>query len=143
MFLYVCKQTFCKSKVRMSQKVKGVIMRNLRDTVFYMKTNVLQYFHICIRVPLSFDVSHLKQHRAVYLNTLKALTSLQSKQIHIRPIFNWFRSNRWQMFFKIGVFTGKHPCLSLFLISIAGLQIFNFLKRASNTGAFLRNLQNF
>ena len=27
-------------------------MRNLRDTVFYVKTNVLQDFHICISVPL-------------------------------------------------------------------------------------------
>ena len=29
-------------------------MRNLRDTIFYMKMNVLQYFQICISVPLSF-----------------------------------------------------------------------------------------
>ena len=35
------------SKVGISQKVKGVIMPNLRDTIFYMKTNVLQDFHIC------------------------------------------------------------------------------------------------
>ena len=27
-------------------------MHNLRDTIFYMKTNVLQDFHICISVPL-------------------------------------------------------------------------------------------
>ena len=27
-------------------------MRNLRVTVFHMKTNVLQNFHICISVPL-------------------------------------------------------------------------------------------
>ena len=52
MFLYVCKQTFLISKVFISQRVKGVIMRNLRVTVFYMKTNVLQSFHICISVPL-------------------------------------------------------------------------------------------
>ena len=26
-------------------------MRNLRDTIFYMKTDVLQDFHICISVP--------------------------------------------------------------------------------------------
>ena len=38
--------------VRIFQKVKGVTMRNLRDTIFYMKTNVLQDFHICISVPL-------------------------------------------------------------------------------------------
>ena len=34
------------------KKVKGVIMRNLRGTFFYMKTNVLQDFHICISAPL-------------------------------------------------------------------------------------------
>ena len=27
-------------------------MRNLRDTTFYMKANVLQDFYICISVPL-------------------------------------------------------------------------------------------
>ena len=35
-----------------SQKVKGVIMCNLRGTIFYMKTILLQNFHICIGVPL-------------------------------------------------------------------------------------------
>ena len=38
--------------VRIFQKVKGVTMRNLRDTIFYMKANVLQDFHICMSVPL-------------------------------------------------------------------------------------------
>ena len=28
-------------------------MRNLRDIIFYMKTNVLQGFYICSRVPLN------------------------------------------------------------------------------------------
>ena len=32
--------------------MKGVIIRNLRDTIFYMKMNVLQKF--CISVPLTF-----------------------------------------------------------------------------------------
>ena len=41
------------SKVNISQKAKGVIIiPNLRDTIFYMKTNVLQDFHICISVSL-------------------------------------------------------------------------------------------
>ena len=44
---------FCISKVRISQKVKGVTMRNLRDNIFHMKANVLQNFHICISVPLN------------------------------------------------------------------------------------------
>ena len=51
--LYMCKQTFRITKVRMSQKAEGVIMRNLHDTIFQMKTNVLQDFHICISVPLN------------------------------------------------------------------------------------------
>ena len=38
--------------MRRSQDMKGVIMRNLRDTIFYMKANVLQDFHINISVPL-------------------------------------------------------------------------------------------
>ena len=39
--------------MRISQEVKGVIMRNLCGTIFYIKTNVLQGFHICMNVPLS------------------------------------------------------------------------------------------
>ena len=31
-------------------------MRNLRDTGFYMKTNVLQKFHVCISVPLTIVI---------------------------------------------------------------------------------------
>ena len=38
--------------MHISQTVKGVIRRNLCDIVFYMKTNVLQNFHICVSVPL-------------------------------------------------------------------------------------------
>ena len=45
-------QIFRISKECISQKGKGVILRNLRDTIFYMRTNVLQDFHICISVPL-------------------------------------------------------------------------------------------
>ena len=41
------------SKVRISQKVKGAIMRSLRGTVFYMKMNILQDFCICISAPLT------------------------------------------------------------------------------------------
>ena len=51
--MYVCKQTFRIFKVRISQKVKCAIMRNLRGAIFCMKTNVLQDFYICIRVPLN------------------------------------------------------------------------------------------
>ena len=38
--------------MRISQKVKGVTMSNLHDTIFCLKTNILQDFHICISVPL-------------------------------------------------------------------------------------------
>ena len=37
----------------MSQKVNGVMTRNLRYTLFYMKANILQDFHIDISVPLT------------------------------------------------------------------------------------------
>ena len=47
------------------------------------------------------------------------------------------------MFFKIAVlkkfsiFTGKHLCLSLFLIKMQGFMLAALLKRDSNTGVFL------
>lgn len=40
------------SKVSISQRVKDIMMRNLRDTVFNIKTNVLQNFHLSFNVPL-------------------------------------------------------------------------------------------
>ena len=43
---------FIVSKVCISQKVKGDIMRNQRDTIFYTNTSALQDFHVCISVPL-------------------------------------------------------------------------------------------
>ena len=53
------------------------------------------------------------------------------------------RSNRSQMFFKIGAlknftnFTGKHPCWSLFLTKLQALWPATLLKRDSNTSVFL------
>ena len=42
--------------MRISQKLKGAIMCNMCDTVFSMRTNVLQNFDICISVPLRDSV---------------------------------------------------------------------------------------
>ena len=52
-----------------SQKVKGVIMCNLRGTIIYIKSNVLEDFNICMSVPL--NVQHffgtLSQNKVGYL----------------------------------------------------------------------------
>ena len=45
--------------MRMSQKLKDVTMSNFSDTVFYMETNLLQNFYICISVPLNFGVKFM------------------------------------------------------------------------------------
>ena len=47
--------------MRISEKMKGVIMRNLRDTVFYVKTNVLQDFHKNLLQLLAKFISELSQ----------------------------------------------------------------------------------
>ena len=39
-----------------SQEVKGVIMHNMCGSIFYIKTNVLQDFHICMSVPLNQNI---------------------------------------------------------------------------------------
>ena len=52
LFLNVCKQTFHISHVRISQKLKGVFMRNRKHIIFIMKTKILADFQICIGVPL-------------------------------------------------------------------------------------------
>ena len=55
------------SKVRISQKRKDVMMRNLCDTIFYMKTDVWQDFHICSSVPLiNLHVQTLKFFRVYF-----------------------------------------------------------------------------
>ena len=46
--------------LRIFQRIKGIIMRNPCDA-FYMKTNVLQTFHICISVPLKVFTNIQKQ----------------------------------------------------------------------------------
>ena len=38
-----------------SQKRKGVIMRNFRQIIFYAKTKILTYFHICSSLPLTLS----------------------------------------------------------------------------------------
>ena len=55
--------------VRIFQKVKGVTMRNLRDTIFYMKANVLQDFHICMSVPLMETSLFVQQPHLKVLNS--------------------------------------------------------------------------
>ena len=54
--------------MRISQKVEGIIMQNLRYTNFYMKTNLLQNFHVCIIVPLYDQLSGFPvlQRRHIY-----------------------------------------------------------------------------
>ena len=57
-------------------------------------------------------------------------------------------SSRPQMFFRIGVLqnfanlTGKHICWSIILIKLQTLSPATLLKRDSNIGVFLSNLQN-
>ena len=51
--------------MRISQEVKGVIMRNLCGTSFYIKTNVLQDFRICMSVPLISLVPNLNTSNVV------------------------------------------------------------------------------
>ena len=67
-------QTFRISKVRISQKVEGVIMCNLRGTIFYMKPNVLQGFHICISVPLIFHDSSSTDQNIAHFTCLSYLS---------------------------------------------------------------------
>ena len=46
------------------------MMRNLRDTIFYMKMNVLQGFHFCISVPLR--ISYLSsEYSSTYMKYIK------------------------------------------------------------------------
>ena len=44
LFFYVCKETLSISKVRISQKVKGVAMRNLSESEYIARSS---YLHQC------------------------------------------------------------------------------------------------
>ena len=67
---------------------------------------------------------------------------LSSYPLSLYRFFTMFRSNRLQMFFKIGVlrnfanFTGKHLCWSLFLIKSQARRPGTLLKSDSKTGVF-------
>ena len=69
----------------MKLKVRIYIAYRLAIYLLYRPWN---YLH---EVNFSFVVSHLKIHPAVHLNTLKALTSLQSK----RKVYEKFTSFRY------------------------------------------------
>ena len=43
-------------------------MCNLRDTVFYSKTNVLQDFYICISVPLNLSIERAQGMKGKNIN---------------------------------------------------------------------------
>ena len=84
MFLYVCKQTFRKSKVRISQKVKGVIMRNLCKTIFIWRRMYCKIFisalvyldHLFWRtsfIRCYFDTINLKQSGFCTIYSFKIL----------------------------------------------------------------------
>ena len=59
------------AKVCISQK--GAIMQNLRNTIFYMKTNLLQDIYICIIVLLML--------------TKNCLFEMVNQQNHVKPYF--------------------------------------------------------
>ena len=80
MFLYVCKQTFRKSKVRIFQEMKGIIMRNLRVTIFYIKTNVLQDFRICMSVPLNLKKTKIRSKCNLSIIEQKELSTLKNDE---------------------------------------------------------------
>ena len=77
------------------------------------------------------------------LNTSLFLLSL----LHFESLK--FRSSCSKISFKIDVFknfaifTRKHLCWSLFMIKLRACKPANLLRRHSNTGVFLRILQNF
>ena len=61
-----------------------------------------------------------------------------------------FKTNRWQIIFKIdrclhyfSIFTKKHLCWGLFLITLQTFSSATLLKKHSNTGVFLWILRNF
>ena len=85
-------------------------MRNLRGTTFYMKTNVLEDFDICISVPLSANPKNGQAHSnnsLAVLSTnclrlfdhfvglaLKGLTSIHpEKYVVLRKLTNYSLSN--------------------------------------------------
>ena len=80
MFLYVCKQKFRKSKLRIFQEMKGVIMRNLCGTVFNIKTNVLQDFRICMSVPLNLKKTEIRYKWNLSIIEQKELSTLKNDE---------------------------------------------------------------
>ena len=82
-----------------SQKVESVIMRSLRDSFFYKKTNALQDFHICISVHLRRKIFEWIYFRESFILTFRV-------DLISRIAYRWiFREDLispiWQKFAKI------------------------------------------
>ena len=62
--MYVCKQTFGISKVRVSQKVESVIMRNLRYYFLYKDECIARfsYLHYCTFNNIAIRFSEMKNY---------------------------------------------------------------------------------
>ena len=71
--MYFCKQTFHVFRVCISQKSKGVIVRNLRHIISYIKTKILTDFHICISVPL-MHITIITLRHIWYLNIFVSMS---------------------------------------------------------------------
>ena len=68
-------------------------MRNLRGTIFYMKTNVLQDFHICISVPLN-TLNFLEA------NFMKKKWTLYELKIHTVTLYDHTWHSGYPAFYK-------------------------------------------
>ena len=65
MFLYVCKNIFHISQVRIFQKVNCVMMRNLWHH-FYVKTKIWVDFHVCISILLTVKLWNILAFKASF-----------------------------------------------------------------------------
>ena len=63
-------------------------MRNLCDTIFYMETNVLQDFHICISVPLK-KTAYLHKIKKRQLLTKKTVRCCKLKESYCDFLFQY------------------------------------------------------
>ena len=71
-----CKHKFHISRVRISQKVNSVIMRNLRYLILHLKMKILIDFHVCISVPSKQPKAWPKKLNCLYMKKCANLVSL-------------------------------------------------------------------
>ena len=114
MFLNICKQTFHKSHMRISQKVKGVLMWNLQHIIFIWRRRYWQIFKSALvylkghsKLTLENSGQCLKRHPYRNVNQSSATAVLTKNKQKVKAYTLWRSRQKMTNFFCRLFFYGR------------------------------------